>query len=109
MKIELIAVVTTVEKVEDAQRIAKKAVESRLAACAQLDEIDSIYSWKGKIENAREIRITFKTTTKRWQELKAQIVESHPYETPAVYTLEVAEASEPYAEWVSQNTKKPTF
>jgi uncharacterized protein involved in tolerance to divalent cations len=35
MKIELIAVVTTVEKVEDAQRIAKKAVESRLAACAQ--------------------------------------------------------------------------
>lgn len=106
MKAELIAVVTTVETREDAQHMANKAVASGLAACAQLEAIASIYSWKGKIENTQEIRITFKTTRERWQALKAQIVASHPYEIPAVYTLEVAEATESYGEWVRQNTQQ---
>ncbi len=104
-RVKLISVFTTVEKLEDAQRIARTAVESQLAACAQLEAIDSIYSWKGNIEHASEIRITLKTTVERCQELMAQMVKDHPYETPAVYTLEVAQAYQPYAEWVSLNTR----
>jgi periplasmic divalent cation tolerance protein len=103
---KLIAVITTVEKLEDAQRIARTAVASQLAACAQLEAIDSIYSWNGKIENSSEIRITLKTTVERCQELMAQMVSNHPYETPAIYTMEVAHAYQPYTKWVSLNTRK---
>ena len=65
---KLIAVVTTVEKAEDARRLSRDAVESRLAACAQLEPIESTYFWDGALEDAREIRITFKTRAGLWPE-----------------------------------------
>jgi periplasmic divalent cation tolerance protein len=104
---KLIAVVTTVEKAEDARKLAREAVESRLAACAQLEPIESTYFWDGALEDACEIRITFKTRAGLWPELKTRILELHPYETPAVYSLEVVNANEPYSEWVLQNTREP--
>lgn len=104
---ELIAVITTVEKAEDARRLAREVVESRLAACAQLERIESTYFWNGVMEDAREIRITFKTRADLWPELKTRILALHPYETPAVYSLEVVNANEPYSAWVLQNTREP--
>ena len=38
-------VVTTVGTREDAQRLARAAIEQRLAACAQIEAIDSVYRW----------------------------------------------------------------
>ncbi|MBV5309314.1 divalent-cation tolerance protein CutA [Chromatium okenii] len=99
---KLIAVITTVDNMDDAQNIATAAIKSRLAACAQIEEISSIYSWKGQIENTKEIRITFKTTSTRWHELKAQITASHPYEIPAIYSLKIVDVNESYLEWANQ-------
>ena len=46
-----IQVTTTTEKKEDAERIARSLVETRLAACVQIvGPIESIYRWKGRIE-----------------------------------------------------------
>jgi len=100
----LIAVITTVDNMVVAQHIATAAIASGFAACAQIEEINSIYRWKGQIENTKEFRITFKTTAVRWHELKAQIAESRPYEIPAIYSIEILNASESYLEWVEQNT-----
>ncbi len=101
---KLVAVITTVGKWEDAKQMARTAVESKLAACAQCEEIESIYAWKGKIENAHEIRITLKTTIDRCQALMAQMISTHPYETPAIYAVDIAQAHAPYTEWVVENT-----
>jgi periplasmic divalent cation tolerance protein len=100
----LISVITTVDNMDVAQNIATAAIQSGLAACAQIEEINSIYRWKGQIEHAKEFRITFKTTAVRWHELKAQITESHPYEIPAIYSFEVVDVNASYLEWVNQNT-----
>ncbi|MBV5309706.1 MAG: divalent cation tolerance protein CutA [Chromatium okenii] len=40
----------------------------------------------------------------RSHELKAQIAELHPYEIPAIYSLEVVDVNASYLEWVNQNT-----
>lgn len=105
---ELIAVITTLEKAEDARRLAREVVESRLAACAQMERIESTYSWNGALESAGETRITFKTRAGLWRELKTRIAELHPYETPEICCLGIVGASEPYLEWVLQNTREPT-
>jgi periplasmic divalent cation tolerance protein len=104
---KLIAVLTTVEKSEDAKRLAQVAVESRLAACAQIDEVQSTYFWKGVLENTHEFRIALKSRAALWPELRTRILASHPYETPAVYSIDVAETSEQYLDWVLQNTREP--
>ncbi|MFD6231568.1 divalent-cation tolerance protein CutA [Streptomyces sp. NPDC060232] len=58
---------TTVDSEDLARRLARGAVEARLAACAHIDApFTAVYRWKGAIETATEWRISYKTTRDRW-------------------------------------------
>lgn len=100
-----LAVVTTIGTRTDARRLAKAMVERRLAACAQLEPIDSVYVWKGKLRREPEIRITFKTTARRYAELERAIRMLHPYEVPAIHAVALRLVSVPYGRWIMDNTK----
>ena len=102
---KLLLVCTTVAEPADAQRLAAAAVERGLAACAHIDAVASVYRWKGEVRQDTEQRLMFKTTEAAAPALRTLILENHPYELPALYTLEVAEASAPYRAWVSEQTR----
>lgn len=97
---ELLAVFTTVATQEQADELARAAVEARLAACVQTEAVQSRYRWQGAIACEPEIRLLFKTTRARYAALQALLRERHPYELPAIYALPVADASPDYAAWV---------
>ena len=99
-----VAVYTTVSTIEDAESLARAVVSARLAACAQLEKIESIYSWKNEIRNEPEVRIVFKTTAEKYGELEKLLTELHPYEIPAIYAVEVCCSYRPYAVWLAENT-----
>ena len=101
---ELIAVLTTVASVEEAQHLARSIVERKLAACAQLSEIESFYSWQGPLRNESEVRIMFKTIKQNYRPLEAAIIELHPYDLPAIYSVDISAVYEPYAQWVAEGT-----
>ena len=101
---ELIAVLTTVGSIEEARRLARTIVERRLAACAQLSQIESFYPWKGSLQNEPEVRVLFKTTRQNCQALEAAIVELHPYELPAIHAIGLSAVYGPYAQWIVENT-----
>ena len=61
-----IAVVTTVGSKKEARRMAHALVEAKLAACAQISRIESVYAWKDAIEHGKEYRVLFKTTVERY-------------------------------------------
>ena len=82
-----IAVVTTVANREDAHRLARTLVERKLAACAQISEIESIYHWQGEVQQAGELRVLFKTTDERYALVESTIRELHPYELPAIHAF----------------------
>ena len=82
-----IAVVTTVGNLGEAQSIACALVGRRLAACAQISEIESFYTWQGCVQNEKEFRLLFKTTDERYPAVEAAIKELHPYELPPVVPL----------------------
>jgi len=46
-----IAVVTTMASKKEARAMAQALVEAKLAACAQISRIESVYAWKGAIEH----------------------------------------------------------
>lgn len=100
----LVAVVTTVAQREDADALARGAVEQRLAACVQLHVIESVYRWDGALQAQAEWRLLFKTSAVRAAELQAWLLAHHPYDLPAVYVLDVANANPAYADWVQQQT-----
>ena len=98
---DYIQVATTTERKEDAETIARRLVEERLAACVQIvGPITSVYRWKGKIEMSQEYRCEMKTTTNHYVELAAMIVEQHSYEVPEIVTLPIAEIDREYAGWM---------
>jgi periplasmic divalent cation tolerance protein len=96
----LLAVCTTTETKEEAQTIARAAVEAGLAACVHMEEITSLYMWEGKVNEGSEVRLTMKTAADAYPELEALIQRLHSYDLPAVYAFEVVKGSAAYMEWV---------
>jgi len=99
-----IAVVTTVGQLEEARAMAHALVERRLAACAQISEIESFYTWSGAVQNDREFRILFKTTRDGYAAVEAAIRELHSYELPAIHAVALDPIYEPYAAWIESHS-----
>ena len=99
-----IAILTTTGSLEEARTLARALVERKLAACAQISEIESIYRWQGAVRNDKEYRVFIKTTKNMYGAVQRAIRELHSYELPAIFSLPVDEAYVPYAEWIAQNS-----
>jgi periplasmic divalent cation tolerance protein len=104
---EYIQVFTTVEKREDADRIASAVVHKRVAACAQIvGPIHSTYWWKGKVEEAVEWLCMMKTRKDLFSALEKEIRNVHPYEVPEIIALPIVAGSPPYLQWIEAETQK---
>src|SRR5690606_2121084 len=94
-------VVTTTDTRANADRLARGAVEARVAACAQVvGPVGSVYRWKGEVETAQEWQVWFKTTTAAYPALERYLRESHTYAVPEILCLPAAAGSQPYLRWV---------
>jgi periplasmic divalent cation tolerance protein len=100
-----IAVVTTVDSRTEAQALARAMVERRLAACAQIDAIDSYYEWEGVVREHAEYRVTFKTIAERYTGLEEAIRAMHSYALPAIHAVALERCYAPYATWIEDNTR----
>lgn len=92
----------TAGDIEEARKIGRKLVEERLAACANIFPIASIYRWKGKIEEANEFGIIVKTKTEKVKELEKRVKELHSYEVPCVVSFRIEEGSKDYLDWIGE-------
>lgn len=98
-----LAVITTVASQAEAQSMARAIVERKLAACAQISEIESFYTWNSALQNEKEFRVLFKTTGERYQAVENAIRELHSYELPAIHAVPFERIYAPYAEWIDAN------
>jgi periplasmic divalent cation tolerance protein len=103
---ELLLVVTSFPKLEDAQAMARKLVENRLAACVQIQEgIHSIYRWDGKVCEEKEVQLSAKTAAYKWLEISNFIKGNHPYDLPEVLGFHPEKYEEQYGKWVQAEVK----
>lgn len=84
-----------------ARALAKAALKTRLAACANLiPGLESHYWWQGKIERGAEVLILFKTTRTKLPALEKLILARHPYDTPEFIALSIDSGTPRYLRWV---------
>jgi len=94
-------VLTTADNPKEAGQLARTLVEEGLAACATLiPAVQSIYRWKGQIENATETMLLLKTAPEQLAALEARLHELHSYETPEFLVLPVESGSDGYLGWL---------
>ena len=86
------------------KRIANQLVKQKLVACVNMIKIDSVYSWKCKIQNDSEYLAFFKTTKKNEKTLKNEIKKLHPYNVPEIVEINVNSMNKPYLDWLIDST-----
>ena len=96
----MILVFTTFAKLFDARKMARKIISKKLATCASIRKISSIYIWKEKLREEAEYELELKAGKKNYKKIEREILASHPYELPAIYSLEARDAEKKYKNWV---------
>lgn len=90
---------------EEAKKIGRALVESRLAACANvIPAITSIYHWQGKVEEGQEASLLLKTTDDKVPAVIAKVREIHSYTCPCVVALPIMGGNPDFLAWIATET-----
>ena len=100
----IVSVYATFGDEAEARRIARTCIEEKLAACANIWPVASIYRWQGAIEEAQEFAALFKTSAECSEALIARIAALHSYDVPAAIVWPIADALGDYVKWVRAET-----
>lgn len=104
MTTDYVLVTTTTDSAEEARTLADTLVSARLAACAHIEETDSVYWWDGEVRHDHEWRVEFKTTTARLEALKAELLARHSYELPQLIVTPIIDGFPDYLAWIADET-----
>jgi periplasmic divalent cation tolerance protein len=99
-------IIATFPDKASAKTTAKLLVEKRLAACAQLFQIESIYLWKGEICDENEVMLFIKSRTALFDEIAAAIKKSHTYEVPEIVQIPLTDGLPAYLQWIADCTEQ---
>ncbi len=92
---------------EEARRIARRLVESRLAACVNIvPSIESIYWWQNRVESVGEYLLVIKTCADLFEPLAAELQAIHSYDVPEILALPVLKGLPSYIQWIQDNVSK---
>jgi periplasmic divalent cation tolerance protein len=87
---KIIQITTTADNRNIIENIGKDLVEKRLIACAQiLGPIQSIYRWKGNVEDANEWLLLMKSKASLYPAIEEEIRRQHPYELPEIIVTNI--------------------
>jgi periplasmic divalent cation tolerance protein len=103
---EYLQVQTTTDSRTEAMELARAAVESRLAACAQVaGPVTSTYWWDEGVERAEEWLIMLKLPADKYEQLAALLTERHSYDEPEIVATPIVAGSETYLTWIKDETR----
>ena len=72
-----------------------------MAACVNIvDNMRSMYVWKGEVRDDREVVVIAKTTESRLPDLIGKVESVHSYEVPCIVALPVEGGHTPFLDWV---------
>lgn len=83
---------------KEANNISRYLLKMKFIACANIFPIKSLYNWKGKIKNSKEIVMLAKTNQKNFSDCVKGIKKLHSYEVPCIIKLDVKTNKE-YFDW----------
>lgn len=100
----IVVLITAVSR-EEADRIARRLVEDRLAACVTIvPQVRSIFMWEQKLSQEDEVLLLVKSRRAQFAQLAEAVKRLHSYSVPEIIALPVVMGSADYLRWVSEST-----
>ncbi len=98
----MLIVFTTTPSDIEAENLARKIVEAKLAACVQvLPQMKSFYIWKDEIQDDSEHLLLIKTVAENYDKLENLIKKNHSYDVPEIVAVKAENVSGDYLEWLN--------
>ena len=86
---------------EEAAKIVRTLLEEKLIACGNIvDSVSSLFWWKGKIEDEKEVLVIMKSHEKLFKKLSERVTELHSYDVPEILALPIVDGSSSYLDWL---------
>jgi periplasmic divalent cation tolerance protein len=98
---------TSLDTEAQAETLAQAIVESRLAACVQVQRVRSFYVWRGAPRRESEWVLHIKTLDARYAALEAFIRERHGYQTPEIIRVPITAGAADYLDWLRAGSTPP--
>ena len=94
----------TVPNKREAERIAKKLLDKKLIACANvINNVNSYFVWKNKVQNSKEIIICGKTTSKNQTKIIKAVKSIHSYAVPCIIFFDIKNGNKDFLKWIEQS------
>jgi periplasmic divalent cation tolerance protein len=101
---KLITLFLTCANRTEADKIAAKLLDDKLAACVRQAAVASDYLWKGKTEHSEEVLLIIESIEDKFDKIEAVVRQLHSYETFVLTAYPVLRASEGVERWVKGST-----
>ncbi|MGF1734535.1 divalent-cation tolerance protein CutA [Photobacterium satsumensis] len=98
-------VMTTFSDDAVGKKIIHSLIEKRLAACVQVQSIESYYHWQGKVNKDLEKLVIIKTTLALYEQVEADILANHDYDTPEIIQLPITAGYSDYLQWIESECR----
>jgi len=96
-----ILVFVTASNKKEAQKISAGLIKQRLAACVNIvDKVDSLFSWEGKTQKAKESLLIIKSKKEKMSKIVKAVKSLHSYEVPEIIALPIIAGDKPYLRWI---------
>ncbi|MCL5435142.1 MAG: divalent-cation tolerance protein CutA [Patescibacteria group bacterium] len=89
----------------EADKISKVLLEKRLIACAKKVPASSMFRWKGKIDNAKEIVLMLESVEENFDKINAEVKKLSSYETYILFSIPVSKTTKGVEDWLKKELK----
>ena len=96
----MITVYITFKDMDEAKKIARRLLHTKLIVCANMFPIESMFRWKGKIDRDSEVAMLCKTTKENFRKIEEEVKKLHSYELPCIVSFEWHDSNKEFSNWV---------
>jgi periplasmic divalent cation tolerance protein len=100
-----IVIFVTAKDKSEADVIARRLLEKKLIACANIvSSVHSMFWWQGKIDSCDEALIVMKAMKKNFAKITKEIHAVHSYETPEIIAMPIIAGDKKYLSWLKESS-----
>ena len=101
-----IVILITAKDKKEADKIARALVKNKLAACVNIiGGLRSIFSWKGKVEAAKEALLVVKSRKEKFNKIAKLVNAIHSYDVPEIIAIPIVSGFKPYLNWINESVR----
>ncbi|MDP3731866.1 MAG: divalent-cation tolerance protein CutA [Candidatus Omnitrophota bacterium] len=101
-----VVIFVTAANKKEAEKIASALIKKKLAACVNIiDNVNSLFRWQGKVDNAKEALLIIKSRKALMNNLIKKVKSLHSYAVPEIIALPIISGDKDYLKWIDESTK----